>query len=129
MWPKILMQLVELLPHVTRLVPIADRYFASKQAGERASGAALVAMAEGVQTDLGQMAKAHEGLYRKMLEQEAQLAEMREDLRHARLTLDQFANRMEIADHRVASLNLWLRVGVSVSTVLLIVILGLLLRK
>ena len=129
MWPKVLMQLVELLPHATRLIPVADRYFASKQAGEKANEAALVAMAEGVQADLGQVTKAHAGLYRKLQEQEAQIAEMRDELHHAKLTLDQYANRMEIADHRLASLSLWVRVGVSVSTVLLIVILGLLLRK
>jgi chromosome segregation ATPase len=129
MWPKVLMQLIELLPHATRLIPVADRYFASKQANEKANEAALVAMAEGVQADLGQVTAAHAGLYRKMQEQEAQIAEMREELRHAKLTLDQYANRLEIADHRLASLSLWVRIGMSASVLMLIVILGLLLSK
>jgi chromosome segregation ATPase len=123
------MQLVELLPHATRLIPVADRYFASKHAGEKANEAALVAMAEGVQADLGQVTKAHAGLYRKLQEQEAQIAEMRSELHSAKLTLDQYANRMEIADHRLASLSMWVRIGMSASVVMLIVILGLLLRK
>ena len=120
------MQLVELLPHVTRLVPIADRYFASKQAGERANEAALVAMAEGVQADLGQVTKAHAGLYRKLQEQEAQLAEVRDEVRQARTVVEQ---RVETLERRLAATSLWIRIGVSVNVVLLIVILGLLLRK
>jgi ElaB/YqjD/DUF883 family membrane-anchored ribosome-binding protein len=129
MWPKVLMQLVELLPHVTRLVPVADRYFASKQAGEKANQAALVAMAEGVQADLGQVAKAHAGLYRKLLEQEAQLAEMRDEVRQAKTAVEQQGHRVEALEAKLASASLWIRIGMSMSVVMLIVILGLLLRK
>ncbi len=31
MWPKVIAQLFELLPHVSRLVPMADRFFSSKE--------------------------------------------------------------------------------------------------
>ena len=48
MWPKLLMQLFELLPHISRLVPMADKYFSQKTAAEKANEAALAAMAEGV---------------------------------------------------------------------------------
>jgi chromosome segregation ATPase len=129
MWPKVLMQLVELLPHATRLIPVADRYFASKQAGEKANEAALLAMAEGVQADLGQVTAAHAGLYRKMQEQEAQIAEMRDDLRQARASVEQQGQRVESLEHRLAAASLWIRIGMSMSVVMLIVILGLLLRK
>src|ERR1700750_87729 len=81
MWPKILMQLVELLPHVSRLAPLADRYFDSKATNERANEAALAAMAEGVQADLGQVAQAHLGLYRQLQEQSAQIATVGDDVR------------------------------------------------
>ena len=121
------MQLVELLPHATRLIPVADRYFASKQAGEKANEAALLAMAEGVQADLGQVTAAHAGLYRKMQEQEAQIAEMRDDLRQARASVEQQGQRVESLEHRLAAASLWIRIGMSM--VMLIVILGLLLRK
>ncbi len=120
------MQLVELLPHVARLVPIADRYFASKQAGERANQAALAAMAEGVQADLGQVTKAHAGLYRKMQEQEAQIAEMRDEVRQARTAMEQ---RVETLERRLAAASRWIKVGVSLNVVLLLIIVGLLLRK
>ncbi len=41
MWPKALTQLVELAPHVTRLLPLADRYFKDKSAGDDATRKAL----------------------------------------------------------------------------------------
>ena len=130
MWPKVLMQLVELLPHATRLIPVADRYFASKQAGDKATEAAMMAMAEGVQADLGQVTKAHAGLYRKLQEQEAQIAEVGEEVRLSKAAMERYGARLETLEHNVASLNLWIRIGVSLSTVLLIVILVvLLLRK
>ena len=126
MWPKVLMQLVELLPHAARLIPVADRYFASKQAGDKANEAALAAMAEGVQADLGQVTKAHAGLYRKLQEQEAQIAEMRDDVRQGRTAVER---RVETLERRLAAASLWIRIGMSLNVVLLIVILGLLLRK
>lgn len=129
MWPRVLMQLIELLPHVTRLVPIADRYFTSRTASEKANEAALAAMAEGVQADLGQVTKAHAGLYRKLQEQEAQLAEVGEEVRLSKAAMERYGHRLEALERNVASMNLWIRIGVSLSTVLLIVILGLMLRK
>lgn len=41
MWPKALSQLVELAPHVTRLLPLADRYFKDKSVGDEATRKAL----------------------------------------------------------------------------------------
>ena len=37
MWPKALTQLVELAPHITRLLPLADRYFKDKTTGDDAT--------------------------------------------------------------------------------------------
>lgn len=129
MWPKVLMQLFELLPHAARLIPVADRYFASKAANDRANEAALTAMAEGVQADLGQVTKAHAGLYRQLQEQSAQISVVAEDVRSLRSSLEQSERRVVALEQKVSSLNLWIRIGVSVSTVLLLIILGLLLRK
>jgi len=129
MWPRVLMQLVELLPHMTRLVPIADRYFSSKTANERAGEMALAAMAEGVQADLGQVTKAHAGLYRQLQEQGAQVSLIGEDVRSMRISLDNSERRVVALERKISSLNLWVRLGVSVVTVLLLIILGLLLRK
>jgi chromosome segregation ATPase len=129
MWPKVLMQLFELLPHAARLIPIADRYFASKAANDRANEAALAAMAEGVQADLGQVTKAHAGLYRQLQEQSAQITMVGDDVRSLRSSLEQSERRVVALEQKLSSVTLWIRIGVSLSTILLLTIVGLLLRK
>ena len=128
MWPKLLAQLFELLPHVSRLIPMADRFFASRAATDRATEAAMAAMAEGVRGDLGQVTKAHAGLYRQLQEQGAQLDEVRDDLKRVRTVLEQRENRIETLESQVTSLGWWVKLGVSLVVVLLAVILWLLVR-
>jgi chromosome segregation ATPase len=128
MWPKLFMQLFELLPHVTRLVPVADRYFSSKAANEKANEAALVAMAEGVRGDLGQVTKAHAGLYRQIQEVSAQIAEMGEDAKRTRLAMEQQGHRLESLELQVVGLARWVKAGAVVVIVLLGVVIILVAR-
>ena len=128
MWPKLFAQLFELLPHVSRLIPMADRFFASRAATDRATEAAMVAMAEGVRGDLGQVTKAHAGLYRQLQEQGTQLDEVRDDLKRVRTVLEQRENQIETLEAQVTSLGWWVKLGVSLVVVLLAVILWLLVR-
>ena len=120
MWPKLFAQLFELLPHVTRLVPIADRYFSSKTANEKANEAPFAAMAEGVRGDLGQVTKAHAGLYRQIQEVSAQIAEVGEDAKRTRLSIEQQGHRLESLELQVVALGRWVKVG----AVLVVVLLG-----
>ena len=128
MWPKLLMQLFELMPHITRLVPMADKYFAQRSATEKANEAAFTAMAEGVRGDLGQVAKAHAGLYRQLQEQSAQLADLSEDVRKTRASIEQQGHRVEALEAKLAPLGAWIKGGISVIVVLLIVVIVLLAR-
>jgi hypothetical protein len=118
MWPKVIAQLFELLPHITRLVPMADKYLSSKTASEKANEAAMAAMAEGVRGDLGQVTKAHAGLYRQLQEQSALIAEVAEEVKRARLAVEQHDHRMVALEQRVASLGWWVKAGVSLLVVL-----------
>src|SRR5258708_40188065 len=120
MWPKVIAQLFELLPHITRLVPMADKYLSSKTASEKANEAAMAAMAEGVRGDLGQVAKAHAGLYRQLQDQSAQIAAVGEEVKQARLSFEQENNRMEVLEKRMALLGTWVKAGVSLLVVLLV---------
>jgi hypothetical protein len=120
------MQLFELLPHVTRLVPMADKYFSSKTATEKATEAAMVAMAEGVRGDLGQVTKAHAGLYRQLQDQSAQLTEVAEEVKRSRLAAEQRENRMVALESTVASLQWWIKGGISLLVILAAVVIGLL---
>lgn len=90
---------------------------------------ALAAMAEGVQADLGQVTKAHAGLYRQLQEQASQIATVGDDVRHVRTALEQSERRVVVLEQRVDTLSLWIKIGMSLMTVLLFMILGLLLRK
>jgi hypothetical protein len=128
MWPKLFAQLFELLPHVTRLVPIADRYFSSKTANEKANEAALAAMAEGVRGDLGQVTKAHAGLYRQIQEVSAQIGEVGEDAKRTRLSIEQQGHRMEALELQVVALGRWVKGGAVVVMVLLGVVIYLVTR-
>jgi hypothetical protein len=118
MWPKVIAQLFELLPHISRLLPMADKYFNQKTATEKATEAAMTAMAEGVRGDLGQVTKAHVGLYRQLQEQSAQITGVSEEVKATRLTVEQQANRVEALERAVSSLGLWLKIGVSLLVVL-----------
>jgi hypothetical protein len=128
MWPKVIAQLFELLPHVSRLLPLADKFFTSKAASEKANEAAMVAMAEGVRGDLGQVTKAHLGLYRQLQDQSAQITAVGEEVKRARLAMEQHEHRMATLEKSVASFGLWLKAGVSLLVVLAVVVIVLLVQ-
>ena len=128
MWPKVLMQLFELLPHVTRLVPVADKYFASKAASEKATRQAMAAMTENVRDDIEQVTKAHAGLYRQLQEHGSQIAEMSEDVRRAKVAIEHQGQRLEAIDHKLDSLGIWVRTGVGMLVLLLVMVIVLLVR-
>jgi phage shock protein A len=128
MWPKVIAQLFELLPHITRLVPMADKYLSARTASEKATDAAMIAMAEGVRGDLGQVTKAHAGLYRQLQDQSLQIDAVTEEVKRTRLAIEQHGHRMEEFEQKVSSLALWVKAGVSLLLVLLIVVIVLLIR-
>ena len=123
------MQLFELLPHVTRLVPIADKYFSSKTANEKANEAALAAMAEGVRGDLGQVTKAHAGLYRQLQEVSAQVVEVGEDAKRTRLSIEQQGHRLENLESEVVWLSRWVKAGTILVVILLCAVIYLVTRE
>jgi len=128
MWPKVLLQLFEILPHATRLIPVADKYFSQRSATEKANREALVAMAEGVRGDLGQVTKAHAGLYRLLQEQNGQIADIREDLRRALTSVEQHDHRLESLKQKLTSLDIWVKSGMAIIVILLAITLWLLAR-
>jgi hypothetical protein len=128
MWPKVIAQLFELLPHVSRLLPMADKYFASKTATEKANELALTAMAEGVRGDLGQVTKAHVGLYRQLQEQSALITEVGDEVKRLGVSLAQRDHQVEVLEQAVASLGVWVKVGSGVIVVMVGVVIFLIVR-
>jgi len=103
MWPKALAQLIELAPHITRLLPMADRFFQSKSAEAEASRTAMEQMAEGLRGDLGQVTASHAGLYRQLNDQSEKLSTLSADLRSTRQLI-------EASDARLAALEQQIKV-------------------
>jgi chromosome segregation ATPase len=102
MWPKLLL---DLLPHFSRLLPVADKYLARISANEKAQAAALAALAEGVRGELGQVTEAQAGLSRQLQQQSAQIAEIGVDVTRARMGV-------ESVEERVAKLEKSMRAAV-----------------
>ncbi|GGA54081.1 hypothetical protein GCM10011507_01610 [Edaphobacter acidisoli] len=121
MWPKVLAQLFELLPHIARLVPMADKFLNQKAAAERANEAAFAAMAEGVRGDLGQVAKAHAGLYRQLQDQSAQISAVAEEVKQTREATEAQAAKTQTLEHQVVILGRWLKAAFA----LLVILVGL----
>ena len=105
MWPKILAQLipqlVDLLPHVKRVVPMADKFLSSKAA----SDAAIAAMAAGVRTDLGEVANANAGLSRQMNDLGAQIATVGETAEQARTSATALGDSVATLHRELRSLR------------------------
>jgi phage-related tail protein len=100
MWPKALAQLIELAPHITRLVPMADRFFNAKSADAEASRNAMQQMAEGLRGDLGQVTASHAGLYRQLNDQSEKLSVLSAELRSNKLSLDALDERLLLLERQ-----------------------------
>ena len=119
MWPKLLAQVLpqmfELLPHLKRVIPMAESFLTSKAATERANDAAMAAMAEGVRGDLGQMVSAQSGLYRKLDALETSLGEFGLEAKRARMGTDALEARLGTLERSVAAYR-----GLAIGTLVLL---------
>jgi chromosome segregation ATPase len=126
MWPKAISQLIELLPHVSRLLPMADRFLNTKTADAEASRSAMQQMAEGLRGDLGQVTASHAGLYRQLNEQSEKLSELSSDVATVKRSvesLDPRLTRLEQQNSRLTlllGLSLVLLAGLLVLAVILL---------
>ena len=117
MWPKAISSLIELAPHITRLVPLADRFFQSKSADAEASRTAMEQMAAGLRGDLGQVTASHAGLYRQLNDQSEKLSTIAADVHASRLTTDALEARLTHLEQQTS--QLWL---LSAGAVVLLVV-------
>ncbi len=118
MWPK---ALLELAPHLVRLVPAANRFLQDKAAGEDADRKAMEAMVEGLRGDLGQVTAAHAGLYRQLNEQSESLAVIKAAMETVKLTAESAEGLVARLQRRV-QVNTNLLAAVIVSNVVLLVL-------
>jgi hypothetical protein len=117
MWPKALIQLLELAPHVTRLVPMADRYLQSRAEGRDTQRQALEQVADGIRGDLKQLAVAQTGIYQQLNQQGETLAGIAADMSAMQLTTDELDIRLTRIETRMSSLRIMFFGGLIVSAI------------
>jgi hypothetical protein len=128
MWPKVFAQLMEVLPHISRLIPMADMFFASKTASEKVNETAIAGMAESVRVDLGKVTAAHEGLYRQLQDQGQQIAAAATDLQRARTAIETHADRITSIEKQVATLGIWAKSTVALLILVVALLVAILFR-
>jgi septal ring factor EnvC (AmiA/AmiB activator) len=109
MWPK-LTQLLEFVPHIARLIPIADRFLQSKTASDEATRDAMEQMTESLRGDLGRVTASHAGIYRQLNDQSEKLSTIAGDVHAARLSTDSLEGRIARLEAQFS--KLWLSLAV-----------------
>jgi hypothetical protein len=108
MWPKAFAQLVELAPHISRLLPMADRFFQSKSASEDATRKAIDAMSQEVRADLNQITVAQAGLSDQITDLGRKFSRFESDGTAAKLSADSLERRLTAIEARQGRLLLLL---------------------
>ena len=111
MWPKALSQLIELAPHISRLLPMADRFCVAKSADADASRTAMEQMAQGLRGDLGQVTASHAGLYRQLNEQSEKLSTIAAGVHSAQRSIDSLETRLTRLEQQLSKLWLFLAIA------------------
>ena len=125
MWPRIFSQLIEFLPHATRLMPIADNYLAVRREGEQAKANAIADLAENLRTDIGRVSDSYNGLARQISEQKTQIAVMQDALEVAQTQSITQTKQLEWITTDLDAVRKWVKFGTAIIVVLLIVVVGL----
>ena len=110
MWPKML---IELLPHLSRLVPMWDKFLSSKAANEKAAEEAMKALTDEIRSDLGQITAAHATLYRQLQDQGAQITLLQEEVARARAAAERAESAALMPDPHSLENARWARRVVS----------------
>jgi hypothetical protein len=91
MWPKMLL---ELLPHLARLMPAADKYLANRSASDQATELALGGLREDVRGQLGRLGETQAGLHLALKEQSEQVAQAGLEATRARMAVESVEARV-----------------------------------
>jgi chromosome segregation ATPase len=124
MWPRLLAQMFELLPHVTRLVPLADRYFTSRSAAERAHEDGL----NSLRTELAGLTSSHASLSAELAAQSQKLDHLTAQADRNRADLAFHATQLQAITQQLKRLQIWVVGSAILGALLLLAILALLLH-
>lgn len=102
MWPKMLF---DLLPHLARLMPMADKYLSTRSASEKAQEAALATLSQDIRGELGRSTAVHADLRRQVQEQGTQIAELALDVTRSRMGVESVETRVAKLEKSMAILE------------------------
>ena len=125
MWPRLLSQLIELLPHATRLMPIADNYLTVRRESAKAQSEAIADLAEGLRVDVGRVADSYNSLARQITEQKTQIAALQDAVEVAQTQSMTQTRQLEWITTDVNTLRVWVKFGIVTIVLLLVVVLAL----
>ena len=128
MWPKALAQLIELAPHIARLLPTADRFLQQRAAGDDATRAAVAKIGEDVRTDISRVTASHESIYRQLNEQGERIAQLSEHMAAARTAAEGAEERATALERRVATTSALLAILLPLNVILLALIILMVVR-
>ena len=120
MWPKAFAQLIELAPHISRLVPMADRFFQSKAATEEANRRAVETMVGGIRDDFEQVTAAQAALSRQMAEHGDRISAIATDI--ATLKRDSDGSRLAAFEERLTLLQARAQLQATLSVVIIVLL-------
>ena len=121
MWPKLLL---DLLPHFSRLLPVADKYLARISANEKAEAEALAVLSADVRKQTGRLIEAQAGLGRLVQEQSTQIAGIAVDVARTRMGIESLEERIAKLERSMGLVVrlLWVVLVLMVSTLALVVV-------
>jgi hypothetical protein len=128
MWPKALGQLIELAPHIARLLPTADRFLQQKSAGDEATRAAVAKIGEDVRSDVNRVTASHEGIYRQLNEQGERISQLAEHVTAARAAAEAAEERASALERGVATSKALLAILLPLNVILLALVILMLVR-
>ena len=128
MWPKALGQLIELAPHVARLLPTADRFLQQRNAGDEATRAAVAKLGEDVRSDVSRVTASHEGIYRQLNEQGERMTQLTEQMTAVRTAAESAEERVGALERRIAISSALLTILLPLNVILLALVILMLVR-
>ncbi len=90
--------LFDLLPHLSRLVPMAERFLATRGAREQEEQAALSALTATLLPELGRIGEAHAGVQQALGEQAVQVSAVAVEVTRVRLGVEAMEARIGVLE-------------------------------
>lgn len=123
MWPKILL---EVMSHLTRLAPVADKYLTTRGARDEAQEAALAALGDQVRSGFVRAAESQAGIQQALKTQSEQVTAAAVEVTRVRMALESVEARMaKVEKANATTMRLLVAAGVllAVCVALLIAVL------